>query len=183
MITPVLAVVDDYQPFLEYLSTFLRQRGYEVRVYSSGPQIISAVRGGTLPDLVLLDIMMPGMDGLDTLRAIKEIAPSIPVIMLSARNQASTVVDAVRLGALDYLVKPDNPEGLAEIALEAAVKDALARLERVKQIPMSRDALHRKPRAAARMVRLDADVARAFPTDAEVNDALRRMMRRDSETL
>ena len=181
MTTPVLAVVDDYQPFVEYLAAFLRARGYDVRAYSSGPQIVGAIRAGDLPDLVLLDVMMPGMDGLDTLRALKEIAPSVPVIMLSARNQASTVIEAVRLGALDYLVKPDDPEGLAEIALEVAVKDALARLEQVKQIPLPRETLHGGKRATVRMARLDADVARAFPTDVAVNEALRKIMRGDAE--
>ena len=179
--TAVLAVVDDYQPFLDYLATFLRLRGYRVRAYSGGQHIVAAVRAGDLPDLVLLDVMMPGMDGLETLRALKAIAPSVPVIMLSARNQTSTVVEAVRLGALDYLVKPDNPEGLAEIALEVAVKDALARLEAVKSIPIPRDTLHGTRVSRRRTVRLDADVARAFPTDEDVNDTLRRVMRQEPE--
>ena len=174
----VLAVVDDYQPFLDYLAAFLRMRGYEVRPYSAGQQILSAVRHGDLPDLVLLDVMMPGVDGLETLRQIKDIAPSVPVIMLSARNQASTVVDAVRLGALDYLVKPDDPAGLAEIALEVAVRDALSRLERVKEASIRREAGHP---SRGRLARLDPDVAEVFPTDAEVNDALRQLIGRKAE--
>ena len=78
-----------------------------------------------MPDLVLLDVTMPGSTVWRPCSLLKNAAPAVPVIMLSARTQTATVVDAVRLGALDYLVKPDDPEGLAEVALEAAVKDAL----------------------------------------------------------
>jgi len=177
MPAPVLAIVDDYQPFLGYLATFLRTRGYEVRPYLSGREIVAAVRSGVMPDLVLLDVTMPGLDGLETLRLLKNAAPALPVIMLSARTQTDTVVDAVRLGAVDYLVKPDDPEGLAEGALEAAVKDALERIEAVK-VPMAKI---QPMQPAGRNARLDGDVAAAFPTDAKVNDALRRLMRPPGE--
>jgi DNA-binding response OmpR family regulator len=172
---PVLAIVDDHQPFLAYLATFLRMRDYDVRSYASGREVVAAFRGGFVPDLVLLDVMMPGLDGLETLKLLKETAPSVPVIMLSARNQTETVVDAVRLGAMDYLVKPDDPEGLAEGALELAVKEALSRLERVKELTTRAEAILPPGRTA----RLDPDVAMAFITDAEVNEALRRVMREE----
>jgi DNA-binding response OmpR family regulator len=179
MSRPVLAIVDDYPPFLDYLSTFLRMRSYDTRAYVSGREIIAAFRAGQLPDLVLLDVMMPGIDGLETLQALKEVAPAVPVIMLSARNETATVVDAVRLGALDYLIKPDDPEGLAEIALDVAIKDALARLERVKELTARSEAGSQTGRAA----RLDPDVAQAFPTDAMVNDALRRVIREKGQQI
>lgn len=169
---PVLAIVDDYQPFLGYLATFLRTRGYDVRPYSSGREIVAAVRSGVMPDLVLLDVSMPGLDGLETLRLLKSSAPALPVIMLSARTQTDTVVDAVRLGAVDYLVKPDDPDGLAEGALEGAVRDALERLEAVKVLTTRIEPMQ----PAGRNARLDADVAAAFPTDVKVNEALRRLM-------
>jgi DNA-binding response OmpR family regulator len=173
----VLAIVDDYQPFLDYLATFLQTRGYEVQTYASGRDVVEAVRAGTVPDLVLLDVMMPALDGIETLRLLKNAAPGLPVIMLSARNQTTTVVDAVRLGALDYLVKPDDPDGLAEIALEAAVKDALQRLEAVKILTTRNDPIP----LPGRMARLDADVAQWFLTDTEVNEALRRALRPQGE--
>ena len=77
------------------------------------------------PDVVLLDVMMPGLDGMATLRALKASRPDAQVIMLSGRNQASTIVEAVRAGATDYVVKPDDPEGLARIALDVAIKNAI----------------------------------------------------------
>ena len=77
------------------------------------------------PDVVLLDVMMPGLDGMATLRALKAAKPETQVIMLSGRNQTATIVEAVRLGAADYVVKPENPEGLGEIALDVAIRNAI----------------------------------------------------------
>ena len=92
------------------------------------------VKQGDPPDIVLLDVMMPGMNGLETLRALKAAKPDLQVIMLSGREQASTIVEAVRLGAADYVVKPDDPEGLGEIALDAAIKSAIEKTRLVSEI-------------------------------------------------
>jgi two-component system response regulator AtoC len=86
------------------------------------------------PDVVLLDVMMPGLDGIATLRALKTTKPESQVIMLSGRNQASTIVEAVRLGAADFLVKPDDPEGLGEIALDVAIKNAIEKNRLVTEL-------------------------------------------------
>src|SRR6185295_10645405 len=80
------------------------------------------------------DVMMPGMNGLETLRALKAAKPDMQAIMLSGREQASTIVEAVRLGAADYVVKPDDPEGLGEIALDAAIKSAIEKTRLVSEI-------------------------------------------------
>src|SRR5438874_732029 len=66
---PYVAVVDDDSGFANYLRTFLSLRGYETRSYSRGDEMLAAVKQGDPPDIVLLDVMMPGMNGLDTLRA------------------------------------------------------------------------------------------------------------------
>ena len=68
--------------------------------------------------MVLLDVMMPGMDGIATLRSLKTSHPDLQVIMLSGRENAPTIVEALSLGAVNYVVKPDDPDGLGEIALE-----------------------------------------------------------------
>jgi two-component system response regulator AtoC len=131
---PSIAVVDDDSGFAGYLRTFLALRGYEARAYTRGDEIVAAIRQGEPPDIVLLDVAMPGMDGLQTLKALKTARPEIQVIMLSGREQAPIIVEAVRLGAADYVVKPGDPEGLGEIALDAAIKQAVERNRLVSEL-------------------------------------------------
>ena len=131
---PYVAIVDDDSALANYLRTFLSLRGYETRAYSRGDAILAAVKQGDPPDIVLLDVMMPGMNGLETLRALKAAKPELQAIMLSGREHASTIVEAVRLGAADYVVKPDDPEGLGEIALDAAIKSAIEKTRLVTEI-------------------------------------------------
>ncbi len=131
---PLVAIVDDDQGFAGYLRTFLALRGFEARAYSRGDEMVAAIRQGEPPDIVLLDVAMPGMDGLQTLRALKSARPGLQVIMLSGRDQAATIVEAVRMGAADYVVKPDDPEGLGEVALESAIKHAIERTRLVSEL-------------------------------------------------
>src|SRR6478736_4222842 len=122
---PVVAIADDDLSFANYLKTFLASRGYDSRIYGHGEELLAAARHGDVPDVVLLDVMMPGMDGLATLKNLKAAQPVIQVIMLSGRESAPTIVEAINLGAVNYVVKPDDPQGLGEIALEAAIKQAV----------------------------------------------------------
>jgi two-component system, NtrC family, response regulator AtoC len=131
---PSIAVVDDDSGFAGYLRTFLALRGYEARSYTRGDEILAAIKTAEPPDIVLLDVAMPGMDGLQTLKALKAGRPEIQVIMLSGREQAQVIVEAVRLGAADYVVKPGDPEGLGEIALDAAIKQAMERSRLVSEL-------------------------------------------------
>src|SRR5207253_7889058 len=120
--------------FSTYLRTLRTLRGYEPRSYSRGDEPVAAVKAGDPPDIVVLDVMMPGMNGTETLRALKSAKADLQAIMLSGREQASTIVEAVRLGAADYVVKPDDPEGLGEIALDAAIKSAIEKTRLVSEI-------------------------------------------------
>ena len=131
---PFVAIVDDDPAFTNYLRTFLSLRGYDSRSFSRGDELLASVKQGEPPDIVLLDVMMPGMNGLETLRALKAAKPELQAIMLSGREQASTIVEAVRLGAADYVVKPDDPEGLGEIALDSAIKSAIEKTRLVSEI-------------------------------------------------
>ena len=138
---PYVAIVDDDSGFANYLRTFLSLRGYETRSYIRGDEMVASFKQGDLPDVVLLDVMMPGMNGLETLRAIKAAKPEMPVIMLSGREQAATIVEAVHLGAADYVVKPGDPEGLGEIQLEAAIKSAIEKMRLVSEVTELRQQL------------------------------------------
>ena len=121
--------------------TFLSLRGYEARCYTRGDELLASMKQAEAPDVVLLDVMMPGLDGMATLRALKASRPEAQVIMLSGRNQASTIVEAVRLGAADYVVKPDDPEGLGEIALDVAIKNAIEKNRLVSELSELRQQL------------------------------------------
>ncbi|MGE3275754.1 MAG: sigma-54-dependent transcriptional regulator [Vicinamibacterales bacterium] len=134
MNTARLALVDDDPQFNEYLHTMLRSRGYDVVAFTSGSALLQALHAGEDVDVVLLDVLMPGMDGLDTLKALRQAHPSVQVIMLSGRQVTSTIVDAVRLGAADYVVKPDDPEGLGEAALDAAIRSAFEKTQLTREV-------------------------------------------------
>ena len=138
---PYVAIVDDDAGFAQYLRTFLSLRGYEARCYTRGDELLASMKQNEAPDVVLLDVMMPGLDGLATLKALKASRPEAQVIMLSGRNQASTIVEAVRLGAADYVVKPDDPEGLGEIALDVAIKNAIEKNRLVSELSELRQQL------------------------------------------
>ena len=138
---PYVAIVDDDAAFAQYLRTFLSLRGYEARCYTRGDELLASMKQSESPDVVLLDVMMPGLDGMATLRALKASRPEAQVIMLSGRNQASTIVEAVRLGAADYVVKPDDPEGLGEIALDVATKNAIEKNRLVSELSELRQQL------------------------------------------
>jgi DNA-binding NtrC family response regulator len=138
---PYVAIVDDDSAFAAYLRTFLALRGYEARCYTRGDEMLASIKQSEAPDVVLLDVMMPGLDGLETLKAIKQSRPEAQVIMLSGGSQVPTIVEAVRLGAADYVVKPDDPEGLGEIALDVAIKNAIEKNRLVTELTDLRERL------------------------------------------
>ena len=136
-----IAIVDDDPAFASYLRTFLSLRGYDARCYTRGDELLAAMKQADMPAAVLLDVMMPGLDGMATLRALKAQRPEAQVIMLSGRNQASTIVEAMQAGATDYVVKPDDPEGLGEIALDVAIKNAIEKNRLVSELSELRQQL------------------------------------------
>jgi two-component system response regulator AtoC len=113
-------VVDDSEGVRSYLASLLELRGFAVDTAGDGRSALALLEGGAAPDAVLLDVMMPGMDGLETLRRLREGHPALPVVMLSVIGKAATIVEAMRLGASDYLNKPFEEEELAR-ALEGAL--------------------------------------------------------------
>ena len=116
-----ILVVDDDKGIREYLATLLGSSGYKVDCLGSGDEAIERLASGYSPSMILLDIMLPGKDGIEVLANVKTIYPSIPIIILSGIGQIKTVVEAMKMGATDYLTKPFEEEAL-ELAIENAIE-------------------------------------------------------------
>ncbi len=101
-----ILVVDDEPGMLRYLQTLLEVDSYHVSTATSGPEALACVQREPSPDLVLLDLLMPDLDGLQTLERLRQVRPGLKVVMLSCVSDTRKVVQAIRLGAHDYLTKP-----------------------------------------------------------------------------
>jgi two-component system KDP operon response regulator KdpE len=117
-----ILVVDDEPPMRKYLSANLKTRGYDVTTAEDGTEALQLIQERTF-DLLIVDIMMPGPDGLALVQAVRRDS-SVPVIMLSARGRESDKVQALDLGADDYLTKPFGVEELL-----ARLRAALRRVD------------------------------------------------------
>lgn len=106
-----LLVVDDEVEICEFLKTYFEERQFEVRTATSGEAAILAVEE-TRPHVVLLDVHMPGMDGMKVLKAIKQKYPQVKVIMVTALETREKIEEAMRLGADNYITKPLSLEYL-----------------------------------------------------------------------
>src|SRR5438270_12255159 len=104
--SPSILLVDDEPGMLRYMRTMLEVDSYKVETANNGHDALERVQGGFNPDLVLLDLLMPGIDGLQTLAHLRQLQPAMKVIMLSCDADTRKVVQAIRLGAQDYLTKP-----------------------------------------------------------------------------
>lgn len=112
-------LVDDEEAFVKGMARILERRGFEARIALSGVQAIDAFEQGEHFDVVVLDIKMPVMDGIETLGEIKRRTPDTEVIMLTGHASLSSGARALRKGAYDYLMKPCDPEDLIEKIREA----------------------------------------------------------------
>jgi two-component system, NtrC family, response regulator AtoC len=101
-----ILLVDDEPGMLRYIKTLLEVEDHQVATASSGEEALAIVEKGMSPDLVLLDLLMPGIDGLETLEQLRKLRPGMKVVMLSCVNDTKKVVQAIRLGAADYITKP-----------------------------------------------------------------------------
>jgi DNA-binding NtrC family response regulator len=106
-----ILIVDDEEDFVEALSERLIMRDYDVTTSLSGEDAIEKVRGYNF-DVVILDVSMPGMNGVDALGEIKKIKPLTEVIMLTGHATVESAIDGMKLGALDFLMKPCETEDL-----------------------------------------------------------------------
>jgi two-component system response regulator AtoC len=104
--TANILLVDDEPGMLRYIRTLLEVDDYKVETATTGEEALQRVQKGLQPDLVLLDVLMPGIDGLQTLEQLRQMQPGVKVVMLSCVSDTRKVVQAMRLGAHDYLTKP-----------------------------------------------------------------------------
>ena len=116
-----ILIIDDDDQLRKSFERLLADEGYDVESAPSGERGLDAVRAGA-PDLVILDVRLPGMSGFETFKAIHEIEPKLPVIIMTAFGTTETAIEATKMGAFDYILKPfEIPEMLTVVreALDA----------------------------------------------------------------
>jgi DNA-binding NtrC family response regulator len=115
---PKVLIVDDEEKVRKYMSRLLKHRGFEVDTAPDGAVALSMI-GERDVDIVLLDILMPGIDGITVLKEIKKTRPAIEVIMLTGNASVETAIEGMQLGAFDYLLKPVDLDNLYRCLKEA----------------------------------------------------------------
>ncbi|MFN2637513.1 MAG: sigma-54-dependent transcriptional regulator [Gemmatimonadaceae bacterium] len=163
---PIVLIADDEPNIRRMVGALLAGEGYEVTETPSGTEAVAKIKDGE-PDVALVDLMMPGeLDGMATLARLRNIAPDLPVIMMSGRAGLADAVKATKLGAFNFLEKPLTPEGVllaVSAALELRQTRRVARALRAElgfagQMVGTSDAM----RAVRELI------ARVAPTDARV---------------
>ena len=122
MTTPLVMLVDDEAPFVETMAKRLKKRDLDVITAFSGQEALETLEEHQNVDVVILDVKMPGMDGIETLKKMKAAYPLIEVVMLTAHATVESAIEGMRFGAFDYLMKPCDMEQLMGKVNEAARK-------------------------------------------------------------
>ena len=141
-----MMLVDDEERFLSTTKKLLARKGYDVLTAASGLEALQILASQTV-HVVILDVKMPGMDGMETLQEIKRRFPLVEVIMLTGHATVESAVEGLKSGATDYLVKPTDMDELLEKAIEAFEKRK--RLEEKIRVAQSRSFM-RSPREIMR---------------------------------
>ncbi len=163
MVKKKILVVDDEESILQSVTDILEDEGFDVQTSLDGETSLK-IMGQDLPDLVLLDIWMPGMDGLEVLKQIKDDWPFIPAVIMSGHGTIETAVKATRLGAYDFIEKPLSYEHLL-LAIQNALKYHDLREQNVflrQKTGEKRELIGESPA----MKRLKEQIAIVAPTDA-----------------
>ena len=116
-----IMLVDDEERFLSTTQKLLSRKGYEVLTATSGAEALEKLKSHNI-HVVILDVKMPGMDGITTLNEMKRLYPLIEVIMLTGHATVESAIDGLKSGATDYLMKPTDIDDLIERAEEAFEK-------------------------------------------------------------
>ena len=115
-------LVDDEVPFVEAMSRRLKKRDIGIATSFSGLEALDVLKNDRNVEVVILDVKMPGMDGIETLGEIRKRFPLVEVIMLTGHATVETGIDGMKLGAFDYLMKPCDMDVLMEKLKEAVAK-------------------------------------------------------------
>ncbi len=118
-----ILIVDDEPGVLEFLEELVASRGHEVETAGSGQEAVAKARAWS-PHLMLLDVRMPGMDGIEALVKIREFSPDLPVLMMTAVKEEEVARQAMDLGAFDYITKPVSLDRL-EMLMETKLIEVL----------------------------------------------------------
>lgn len=142
MLNPRILIVDDEERYRTTLGKRLEERQFEVFTVGSGLEALEEIKR-RLYDVIVLDVKMPGIDGIETLKEIKKEKPGIEVILLTGHASVDSAVEGMRLGAYEYVLKPCELEKLVE-KINGAYKIKAGRDERIKQAEI-RMLIDRKP--------------------------------------
>ncbi|MCX6842415.1 MAG: sigma-54 dependent transcriptional regulator [candidate division WOR-3 bacterium] len=162
---PLVYVVDDELLLAKLLCAMLGRAGFEARAYATGLSAIEALTQER-PQAVMLDLMMPEMNGIEVLRRIREHDPDLPVLMMSAMGTIGAAVDALKLGAFDFLEKP-----IDQCRLEAALGASMERARLRRQVCVLQGELAERYRMVGNSVALERVrdlISRAAPTTVGV---------------
>lgn len=126
-----ILIVDDEKTALKSLSEILRLEGYSVETKEDGQSALEILPNGNF-DLIILDLQMPGMSGIELLKEVAKQSPDVHIIMLTAHGSMDTAIEALRFGAHDYILKPASPdEILASVAKGISQRTESARKHRI----------------------------------------------------
>ncbi len=139
-----IAIIDDEKDMRQSISQWLALSGFDTETFASAEDALKGI-GPDYPGIVVSDVRMPGMDGMQLLRKIKSIDSTLPVIMITGHGDVPMAVEAMRVGAFDFLEKPFNPDRMTELAKKATQVRRLALDSRALRRELSdKDALMRK---------------------------------------
>jgi two-component system, NtrC family, nitrogen regulation response regulator NtrX len=163
---PRILVIDDDAGIRESLKMTLEYDGYDVSGAATGQEGLALVEREA-PDLVLLDVKMPGMDGLEVLPRLHSMYPALPVVMISAHGTPSSAVEAIRKGALDFLEKPFESTDRLRVTIQNALEQARLRDEN-RSLKKAVEVRHQMIGESAGLAAVMAAIGRAAPTNATV---------------
>jgi two-component system nitrogen regulation response regulator NtrX len=163
---PRILVIDDEVAIRDSLRMTLEYNGYEFAGAATGQEgLVLAERDA--PDLVLLDIKMPGMDGMEVLARLRSVSESLPVVMISGHGTTSTAVEAIKRGAVDFLDKPFDSTDRLLLTIGNALEQSRLRDEN-RSLKKAVEVRHQMIGDSAALKQVMAAVARAAPTNATV---------------